>query len=184
MGCAVWITGGHTKHARLMRCEPPRFMEPIDPAAEGAMKDAAGVYADCRAAVERGLAELQARTPLCGCGTWRPCVLVLTGGVHLGEVQLLENMPVVADPCMHRTSRLHNLTHSGVLAGCAGGRPGEATAGAAIGAGAPRVALTGPDAGAAGRAATICLRPAPECSGGRRFCYKLRPRLWCCQAGP
>jgi len=86
----VWMTGGHTKHARLMRCEPPRFMEPIDPAAEGAMKDAAGVYADCRAAVERGLAELQARTTLCGCGTWRLCVIVLTGGVLLGELQFLK----------------------------------------------------------------------------------------------
>jgi len=70
------------------------------------MKDAAGVYADCRAAVERGLAELQARTPLCGCGTWRPCVPVLTGGVHLGEVQLFENMPVVADP-WRQTRRGH-----------------------------------------------------------------------------
>ena len=34
-------------------------MKPIDPAAEGALDDPASTYADCRTAVERGLAELQ-----------------------------------------------------------------------------------------------------------------------------
>ena len=36
-------------------------MKPIDPAAEGALDDPASTYADCRAVVERGLAELQVR---------------------------------------------------------------------------------------------------------------------------
>ncbi|KAK9831878.1 hypothetical protein WJX81_004455 [Elliptochloris bilobata] len=37
-----------------------QFMEPIDPAVEGALEDPVATYADCRASVERGLTELQA----------------------------------------------------------------------------------------------------------------------------
>lgn len=44
----------------LRRAVACRFMQPIDPAAEGALEDPASTYADCRAVVERGLEELQA----------------------------------------------------------------------------------------------------------------------------
>lgn len=52
-------------------------MKAIDPAAEGALEDPASTYADCRAVVERGLAELQVRSlpPPCVISAGQCCMM-------------------------------------------------------------------------------------------------------------